>query len=104
MQVLGVSPSDIAYDYALTEIGLQPAIPYMSARMRKEPIYRDNWKGASNMARARPQTMLSVISQFHYKYGTPEEYLVKCTSLTRDDIDKLKACLLTELDSSDIST
>ena len=52
-QLLGVSPANIAHDYSLTEIGLQPAIPYMSARMRKERIYRDNWKGAANMARAR---------------------------------------------------
>jgi hypothetical protein len=38
--------------------------------------------------------MLSVLSIFHEEYGTPEDYLLKYTSLTKDGIDKLKAGLL----------
>ncbi|RDB24291.1 Tyrosine-protein phosphatase [Hypsizygus marmoreus] len=96
--LLGVSESDIAHDYGLTEIGLQPAIPHMSARMRKEKVYADNWQGAANMARARPETMLAVLDEFKKKYGDAEEYISIRTNLTKDDIENLRAKLLVEVD------
>ncbi|KAF8061508.1 protein-tyrosine phosphatase-like protein [Lyophyllum atratum] len=94
--LLGVSDADIAQDYSLTEIGLQPAIPQLSARMKKIKVYADNWQGTANMARARPETMLSVLRAFREKYGSVEEYIESRTTLTAEDVEKLRTCLLVE--------
>jgi hypothetical protein len=43
--------------------------------------------------------MLATLSAFQEEYGTSEDYLLKCTHLAKEDIDKLKAGLLTEWDN-----
>ena len=48
-----MSDEDIVKDYAITTIGLQPAIPLLAARFEKEQVYRDNIAGTINMGTAR---------------------------------------------------
>lgn len=52
-QLLGVSDEDIAKDYNLTEIGLEPLMPALIARFQKEPRFRDNWEATLKMASAK---------------------------------------------------
>ena len=53
LQLLGVADKDIAADYALTTIGLQPAFPLLAARFQKDNVFRDNWKGTLSLGSAK---------------------------------------------------
>ena len=53
LQLLGVADEDIAADYALTTIGLQPAFPLLAARFQKDNVFRDNWKGTLSLGSAK---------------------------------------------------
>lgn len=48
-----MSDEDIAKDYNLTEIGLEPLMPALIARFQKEPRFRDNWEATWKMASAK---------------------------------------------------
>ena len=48
-----MSDEDIASDYALTTIGLQPVFPLLAARFQAVPAFRDNWQGTLNLGTAR---------------------------------------------------
>lgn len=48
-----MSDEDIAKDYNLTEIGLEPLMPALMARFQKEPMFRDNWDAALKMGSAK---------------------------------------------------
>jgi hypothetical protein len=48
-QLLGVSDEDIAKDYALTGLGLEPFAPILAARFEKHPVFKLNWEGFLNM-------------------------------------------------------
>ena len=52
-QLLGVPDEQIAADFALTTIGLQPAFPLLAERFMAVPAFRDNWKGTLNLGAAR---------------------------------------------------
>ena len=51
--LLRVPEEAIITNYTLTTAGLQPALPFLIARFKKDPIYADNWKGVVNMGSAR---------------------------------------------------
>ena len=53
LQLLGVADEEIAADYALTTIGLQPAFPLLAARFQKDNVFRDNWKGTLSLGSAK---------------------------------------------------
>lgn len=42
LQLLGERDEDIFADYALTEIGMQPAVPALTARFQKDRVFREN--------------------------------------------------------------
>lgn len=50
-KALGASDEDIVKDYALTTIGLEPVIPMMAQKFKKEmTVYAENWDGFIKMA------------------------------------------------------
>ena len=53
LQLLGVADEDIAADYVLTTIGLQPTFPLLAARFQKDNVFRDNWKGTLSLGSAK---------------------------------------------------
>lgn len=95
LMTLGVDDQTIIDDYALTTIGLEPVLPLLAERFKKEAVYRDNWQGALNMGTSRPETMATVLGVIREKYGGPEQYLKVRTSLTDDDIQKVRERLIT---------
>ena len=53
-QLLGVSYEDIAKEYALTMIGLEPAHPMLFEHLKKLiPSYQDHLQGIINMGSAK---------------------------------------------------
>jgi protein tyrosine/serine phosphatase len=53
LMLLGVHDEYIVNDYALTTIGLAPAMPALVARFQKQAVFRDNMKGTMGMASSR---------------------------------------------------
>ena len=52
-KLLGASDEDVAKDYGLTTIGLQPVLPLLSARLMKDQVIKNNVVGATNMGTAK---------------------------------------------------
>ncbi|KAF9446879.1 hypothetical protein P691DRAFT_824264 [Macrolepiota fuliginosa MF-IS2] len=94
--LLGVSETEVAEDYALSEIGLKPVYEMLTTRLAKVEAFRNNPVGAQNMGKSRAETMLAVIKSMQDKYGDAEQYVLAHTSLTRDDIGALRRSVLIE--------
>lgn len=94
LKLLGVSDEIIAEDYALTTIGLQPALPMLTARFEKEQVFRDNKQGTINMATAKPQAIINLLALIERQYGGIEGYLKAHTTLGDRDLDVIRNNLL----------
>ncbi|KAI0690921.1 protein-tyrosine phosphatase-like protein [Cerioporus squamosus] len=94
LKLLGVADDDIASDYALTTIGLQPAFPLLAARFQKDNVFRANWKGTLSLGSARPETMRATLDALVREYGSVEAYVKQHTSLTDADLARIRANLL----------
>lgn len=92
--LLGVHDEYIIEDYALTTIGLAPAMPALLARFQKQSIFRDNMKGTLNMASSRPESMRATIAMIREKFGGAEGYLRSHTSLTDGDFQRIREAYL----------
>lgn len=89
-KILGVDDQDIVIDYALTTHGLEPAIPMLTARFQKNPVFRNNIEGAMKMGSSRsafphpdgygsliifayrPETMVATLQMIREKFGGAE--------------------------------
>jgi len=91
---LGVSDEEIAKDYALTTVGLEPARPLLVARFQAQEVFRDNWTGTLNMGASDPETMVAFLKAFRDKYRTAEDYVKTTTSLNDQDITHIRNNLL----------
>ncbi|ESK87858.1 protein tyrosine serine phosphatase [Moniliophthora roreri MCA 2997] len=96
LMVLGVDDQVIIEEYALTTIGLEPALPVLIERFKKNNVYRDNWQGTMNMGSSRPETMAAALEMIRNKYGGAEDYLKSHTSLDDNDIRNLRRNLLVQ--------
>ncbi|KZT26412.1 hypothetical protein NEOLEDRAFT_1132467 [Neolentinus lepideus HHB14362 ss-1] len=97
LKLLGVDEETIVNDYALTTIGLQPALPMLIARFQTEPMFRDNMDAMLKMASARPETIRAVLDRvLKDNYGSAENYLKTHTSLTDEDIARIRLNLLVQ--------
>ncbi|KAK7052863.1 hypothetical protein VNI00_004182 [Paramarasmius palmivorus] len=96
LMILGVDDKDIIEEYSLTTIGLEPALPALIERFKKNNVYRDNWEGAMNMGSSRPETMAAVLKMIRERYGGAEGYLKSHTSLDDNDIQHLRQNLLVQ--------
>ncbi|TFK55095.1 hypothetical protein OE88DRAFT_1694392 [Heliocybe sulcata] len=97
LKLLGVDDETIVNDYALTTIGLYPALPMLIARFQKEEMFRDNMDAMLKMASARPETIRAVLDRvLKDKYGGAENYLKTHTSLTDQDIARIRQNLLVQ--------
>ncbi|KIY51470.1 hypothetical protein FISHEDRAFT_70702 [Fistulina hepatica ATCC 64428] len=95
LMALGVSDADIIADYALTTVGLAPALPLMMMRLEKHPAYMGNVQGAIKMGSSRPETMSAFLDMIRTKYGGGAQYLQTRAGFSGEDIQKLKdACLV----------
>ncbi|KAJ6631342.1 protein-tyrosine phosphatase-like protein [Mycena sp. CBHHK59/15] len=94
LMLLGVDDTDIVNDYTLTTAGLEPANAALGARFQQIPVFRDNWKGVTNMGSSRPESMSGIIAMIREKYGGAAAYLTAHTSLKENDLDTVRHNLL----------
>ncbi|KAI0636371.1 protein-tyrosine phosphatase-like protein [Trametes polyzona] len=94
LTLLGARDEDIAADYALTKVGMQPVLPALALRFQKEDAFRENWPGLLKMGSASSQTMLAFLEHIRREHGGVEEYLKKHTSLTSDDFERIRSHFL----------
>ncbi|THH12521.1 hypothetical protein EW146_g7615 [Bondarzewia mesenterica] len=90
LKLLGVSDEDIAKDYSLTEIGLEPMMPILIARFRNAPVFKDNWEATLKMTSAKPETILATLDSIQKKYGSVEGYLKEKAGLTDEDFGQIR--------------
>ncbi|KIK70730.1 hypothetical protein GYMLUDRAFT_51940 [Collybiopsis luxurians FD-317 M1] len=92
--ILGVEDSQIVEEYALTTIGLAPALPLLTKKLEKMQVFRENWKGATNMGSSKPETMAATLQLIQEKYGGAELYFKQFLNLNDDDIGKIRKSYL----------
>jgi len=92
--LLGVDDEEIVKDYALTTIGLEPALPALVERFKAQDVYRDNWEGTMNMASSQPEWITAFLGRFREKYRTVEDYVKNQVGISDQDIEKIRANLL----------
>ncbi|KAF9076016.1 protein-tyrosine phosphatase-like protein [Rhodocollybia butyracea] len=88
--ILGVEDRHIVDEYALTTIGLEPALPMLTRKMEKVAVYRENWKGMQNMGSSKPETMTAVLQLIQTKYDGAEGYFKTHLNLNGEDIAKIR--------------
>jgi len=92
--LLGAKNEMIVKDYCLTEVGLQPAIPFLIERFSKIPLFRDNWAGFARSGRCEPQTIENIMKRINEEYGGVEAYVKGDIGLTDEDIAAIRKNLL----------
>ncbi|SJK98109.1 uncharacterized protein ARMOST_01366 [Armillaria ostoyae] len=70
------------------------AIPMLTARFQKNPVFRNNVEGAVKMGSSRPETMVATLQMIREKFGGAEGYIKAYTSLEDRDIEMLRQTLL----------
>lgn len=98
LRLLGVSPEDIAREYALSDIGLRSTRDAAVTRLMKSPVFANAGGGgrarAERMVGARPESMLAMLEMVDRKWGGPEGYVKGLCGMTDEDIRKVKAVLI----------
>ncbi|KAJ7198464.1 protein-tyrosine phosphatase-like protein [Mycena pura] len=88
--LLRVDDADIARDYALTTVGLDPARPMLAARLQKVPVFQNNWEGAVNMGSSKEETMMVILAMIREEYGGAAGYLTARTGLREEDLEVVR--------------
>jgi len=97
LMLLGVSDENIAHDYSLTAIGLEPFLEILAARFKDKPVFKDHWEGFTKMGSSNADSMLAFMKEFRKVYGDVENYLISEAGLTVEDLYTLKKTLLVSL-------
>jgi len=95
LKLLGVSDSDVAHDYSLTTIGLEPFLPILAARFKDKPVFKDHWEGSLKLGSSLPESMLAFLEELRKIYGSAEEYLLNEAGLSKDELASVKKTMLT---------
>jgi protein tyrosine/serine phosphatase len=90
LAAVGVGDSDIAEDYALTELVLEPLIADWLDLMSQDPHERERLRRISVPTRA---AMLDTLAYLREKYGGAERYLLD-GGMTSDQLQRLRARLV----------
>ncbi|KDQ17036.1 hypothetical protein BOTBODRAFT_156392 [Botryobasidium botryosum FD-172 SS1] len=94
LALAGVADEDIATDYSLTRVGLEPMREYLLARIQAEPALQGNVQDGMRMLGSTRETMLATLRAMREKYGSTEEYLKKHTTLKDEDIETIRKNIL----------
>ncbi|KAH9884125.1 protein-tyrosine phosphatase-like protein [Cubamyces lactineus] len=94
LMLLGARDEHIIADYALTEVGLQPALPMLAVRFQNDPIFRENWTGTVAMGSSKAESMRAFIDHIRQEYGGIEGYIRTHTKLADDDLRRIRENLL----------
>jgi protein-tyrosine phosphatase len=90
LSAVGVSDADIADDYALTQLVLEPLIADWLDRMTSDPAERARLRELSIPTR---EAMLDTLTYLHERYGGAAPYL-RANGVTQRQIDALRARLV----------
>ncbi|KAF5356251.1 hypothetical protein D9756_004348 [Leucocoprinus leucothites] len=93
---LGVDEAEIAQEYALTTVGLEPVWEILSVRMAKSEAFRNNPIGAQNLGASKMETMVAVLKMLKDEYGSAEKYIFQKTMLTPKDLEAFRKNALTK--------
>jgi protein tyrosine/serine phosphatase len=90
LSLLGVSDDDIADDYALTTLNLEPLIVEWLDGLTEDPDERDRLRTLATPAR---EAMLDTLAHLRRRYGSAAEYL-QAAGLSDAQMERLRARLL----------
>lgn len=98
LSLLGVSPSLIAEEYSLSDIGLRSIREGVVDRLMKSPVFARSGGGgrerAERMVGARPESMLAMLEMVRVKWGGAEGYVRDACGLTDGEIEKVRGVML----------
>ncbi|KAJ7189004.1 protein-tyrosine phosphatase-like protein [Mycena filopes] len=97
LMLLGVDDADIKKDYALTNVGLEPAKEKLAARLSSIPVFRENPQGALNIGSSTEESMTVILAMIRERYGSSAGYLTTCTSLQTKDLEAIRINLLVKV-------
>ncbi|KAH8590173.1 putative tyrosine-protein phosphatase [Bisporella sp. PMI_857] len=96
LALLGVPPSYIAAEYALSEVGLAPSRPAAVARLMKSPVFAGpgGQERCERMVGARGESMLAMLEMVQRKWGSAESYARHCCNISDQVIEAVKNVLI----------
>ncbi|MEO6350427.1 MAG: tyrosine-protein phosphatase [Candidatus Limnocylindrales bacterium] len=94
LSALGVPDEDIAEDYAMTALTLEPLIVEWLDSHTQDPDERERMRALAMPVR---EAMLDTLSYVREKHGSAEEFLIN-GGVTRDHLAALRARLLVEVE------
>ena len=92
LALVGVSDDDIADDYALTMLNLEPLIADWLLEMSDDPAEHARLRG---LAEPRREAMLDTLAHLRARYGSAEQYLL-AAGVSHGQLERLRARLLTD--------
>ncbi|KAL2064204.1 hypothetical protein VTL71DRAFT_4698 [Oculimacula yallundae] len=96
--LLGASPSTIAEEYALSDIGLAPIRETVVDRLMKSPVFARSGGGgrerAERMVGARKESMLAMLEMVEKTWGSAEGYVKTMCGLTDEEIAKVRKVMI----------
>jgi protein tyrosine/serine phosphatase len=90
LAAVGVSDDDIADDYALTQIVLEPLIADWLEHMSADPVERQRLR---RLAEPRREAMLDTLDYLRQRYGGAAQYLLGA-GLTAEQLERLRSRLV----------
>jgi protein tyrosine/serine phosphatase len=101
LALCGVPDETIAWEYALTELGLASKMSEFMEILQEHPAMKDNPEGARRMLGARPEAMRAMLRIVREKYGSVEDYVRTECGLSAEEILLLRDNLVVPASSVD---
>ncbi|KAF2770611.1 tyrosine protein phosphatase 5 [Teratosphaeria nubilosa] len=86
----GAPETEIAQEYALTDLGLASLKPLFKERLLKNPALGGDENGVNNMISSKPENMRATIEMFNNDFGGAERYMMEYCSLSEAEIKLLQ--------------
>lgn len=89
----GLSASEVADEYALTDVGLRDWKPAVVERLMGNPALNGNREGAENMVSAKRESMLDTVQVLERQWGGVEGYVLGHLGLDVSVIERVRQVL-----------
>lgn len=87
-------PSLIAYDYALTRIGIEPSRELLTQMLR---MWNKDWTedtpGMKEFSQVKGEFIVGLLERVEEKYGSVEGFVVGELGLSGEDVERVRAVL-----------
>lgn len=88
--LVGKEKGEIAEEYSLTDVGLEPFKPTFVERLLKNPALEGNREGVMNMVASKQENMLATVGMIESEFGGSESYMRKYCGLGDEEIEALR--------------